>query len=98
MNKKLFYPVILLFVLFLTSCSQKSENNQFVKTENGHFTVAGKPYYYIGTNFWYGAILGSKGQGGNRNRLLKELDLMKAHGIDNLRVLVGAGWIKSYSK
>ena len=79
-----------LFFLFLISCNPKSENNQFVRIENGHFTIAGKPYYYIGTNFWYGAILGSEGQGGNRERLLKELDLMKAHGIDNLRVLVGA--------
>ena len=53
-------------------------------------TVNGKPYYYIGTNFWYGAILGSQGQGGNRERLLRELDYLKALGINNLRVLVGA--------
>ena len=43
----------------------------------------------MGTNFWYGAILGSEGEGGNRERLVRELDFMKAHGIDNLRVLVG---------
>jgi mannan endo-1,4-beta-mannosidase len=30
------------------------------------------------------------GQGGNRARLLKELDFMKAAGVSNLRVLVGA--------
>lgn len=81
---------IILSVLFISSCTQKSKIIPFVKVENGHFTVDGKPYYYIGTNFWYGAILGSEGRGGNRNRLLKELDLMKANGIDNLRVLVGA--------
>jgi mannan endo-1,4-beta-mannosidase len=81
---------ILLSVLFISSCTQKSAINPFVKVENGHFTVSGKSYYYIGTNFWYGAILGSEGQGGNRSRLLKELDLMKVHGIENLRVLVGA--------
>lgn len=90
MKEKLFYPVILLFLLGLASCSQKSGNNSFVKVENSHFTVSRKPYYYIGTNFWYGAILGSEGRGGNRDRLLKELDLLKANGIDNLRVLVGA--------
>lgn len=50
----------------------------------------GTPYYYIGTNFWYGAILGSEGQGGNRKRLCKELDAMKKVGIDNLRILVGS--------
>jgi len=62
----------------------------FVHIQNGHFVLEGKPYYYIGTNFWYGAILGSKGESGDRNRLIMELEFMKAHGIDNLRVLIGA--------
>jgi len=64
--------------------------NQFVKVKDGHFLKDGKPYYYVGTNFWYGAILGSTGQGGNRQRLCAELDKMKSMGIDNLRILVGA--------
>ena len=62
---------------------------QFVKTNNGRFTIDDKPYSYIGANFWYGAILASKGIGGDRQRLLKELDLMKQEGITNLRILVG---------
>lgn len=49
-----------------------------------------QPYYFVGTNFWYGAILGSKGQGGDRERLIRELDFMNANGIDNLRILIGA--------
>ena len=44
----------------------------------------------MGTNFWYGAILGSEGQGGDRKRLCRELDKMKSLGIDNLRILVGS--------
>ena len=51
---------------------------------------SGEPYYYVGTNFWYGAILGSEGQGGDRKRLCRELDKMKSLGIDNLRILVGS--------
>lgn len=62
----------------------------FVKVQDGVFIRAGEPYYYVGTNFWYGAILGSEGQGGDRKRLCKELDAMKKMGIDNLRILVGA--------
>ena len=62
----------------------------FITVKNGHFLRDGKPYYYVGTNLWYGAILGSEGQGGNRQRLCKELDALKAAGIDNLRVLVGS--------
>ena len=90
MNLKLFSTVFL--AVMIAACQQKQEAKapEFVKVENGHFVKDGKPYYYVGTNFWYGAILGSEGQGGNRERLCKELDLMKEMGIDNLRVLVGS--------
>lgn len=62
----------------------------FVQVKNCRFVLGKKNYYYVGTNFWYGPILGSEGQGGNRIRLCKELDLMKACGINNLRILVGS--------
>lgn len=62
----------------------------FVTTKDGHFERNGKPYYFVGTNFWYGAILGSEGQGGDRQRLIRELDNLKAAGMDNLRILVGS--------
>jgi len=71
-------------------CLHGQAQNSFVSVKDGHFVRAGVPYYYVGTNFWYGAILGSEGQGGNRERLKKELDKMKSMGIDNLRILVGA--------
>lgn len=64
--------------------------NGFVTTEGTHFLCDGKPYYYIGTNFWYGPILASEGSGGNRDRLARELDMLKSIGIGNLRILVGA--------
>ncbi len=62
----------------------------FVTVHHGQFMLGKKVYYYIGTNFWYGTILGSKGQGGNRDRLKKELNLLSSQGINNLRILVGA--------
>ena len=62
---------------------------QFVKVKDGHFYIGDKEYRYVGTNFWYGAILASEGLGGNRERLKKELDLMQEIGITNIRVLVG---------
>lgn len=73
------------------SCiTKRPVNDCFIGVENGHFIRHGKPYYYIGTNFWYGAILASEGEGGNRIRLCRELDSLKAIGIDNLRILVGS--------
>ncbi|MCQ2245691.1 MAG: cellulase family glycosylhydrolase [Bacteroidaceae bacterium] len=84
------------FAILLASCatsakkSESKESNPFVRVENGQFMRGDSSYYYVGTNFWYGAILGSEGQGGNRERLCKELDHLKSIGINNLRVLVGA--------
>jgi len=82
------FGILLLSIASLNTSG--APKDKFIKVENGHFIRDGKPYYYIGTNYWYGAILGSKGAEGNRQRLIEELDLMKANGIDNLRVLAGA--------
>ena len=81
---------LIFIVMTVLVGSAKSGVNPFVQVQDGHFLRNGKPYYYVGTNFWYGAILGSEGQGGNRDRLLRELDNLKAMGIDNLRILVGS--------
>jgi len=88
MFRALFFFTLLTFSFVCTSCTINTRS--FVKVENGHFVRNGKTYYYIGANYWYGPILGAKGEYGDRKRLLEELDLMKANGIDNLRILAGA--------
>lgn len=70
--------------------SEKKPKKQFVTVADGKFLIGDKEYKYVGTNFWYGAILASEGRGGNRSRLRAELDTLKSMGIDNLRILVGA--------
>ena len=87
---KLKHLITLLMACITLPMMGQTGKGKFVTVENGHFLKDGKPYYYVGTNFWYGAILGSEGQGGDRNRLVKELDYMKKIGIDNLRILVGS--------
>lgn len=81
--------VVLLATLFLWGCNSTS-GNEFVTVSDGHFEVQGKPYYFIGANYWYGAILGSQGSYGDRERLVRELDHLKSTGIVNLRILAGA--------
>lgn len=89
MKKQFLLLTVLLFLL--GACAPKLAEHSFIKVNaDGQFVRDGKPYYFVGTNFWYGAILGSEGEGGNRERLHKELDFLKSIGINNLRVLVGA--------
>ncbi len=82
------FSVLTLAASILCSCRTATEPS-FVKVEDGKFICDNYPSHFIGTNFWYGAILGSEGTGGDRARLEAELDTLKALGITNLRVLVG---------
>lgn len=82
--------LLLLFATWLLSGCASAPRTPFVAVDEGRFVLDGKPYYFIGTNFWYGPILGSEGPGGDRARLERELDALEACGVDNLRVLVGA--------
>lgn len=85
MNKIRYYTLALLLV-----CATAVKAQSFVTVKDGRLYRDGKPYTFIGANYWYGAILGSKGKGGDRKRLNRELDEMKRLGITNLRILVGS--------
>jgi mannan endo-1,4-beta-mannosidase len=75
------------FCISITACSTQKQASITVK--GTQFYKGNKPYSYVGANYWYGSLLGSK-KAGDRKRLIGELDLMKKNGIDNLRILVGA--------
>lgn len=62
----------------------------FVKVRDTNFVIKHNPYYYVGTNFWYGAYLGADADYGNRERLLRELDHLQKLGINNLRVVAAS--------
>ncbi|TDN40416.1 beta-mannosidase [Hymenobacter sp. UV11] len=61
----------------------------FVRTKGTQFVLDGKPYRYIGANYWYGGLLLTQGAAGQA-RLKQELDFLQQHGVNNLRVMVGA--------
>lgn len=85
--------VIIALATLTIACSNLNSNSQqrdFIVVRDGQLIKDGKPYYFVGVNFWYGAIIASQGEGGDRNRLKEELDILQCLGVDNLRILVGA--------
>ena len=62
---------------------------EFIGVLGTQLTEGDSPYYFAGTNYWYGPYLGSSGQSGDRPRLIRDLDTLSAHGLMNLRIL---GW------
>jgi len=69
---------------------KQSINNSFVKVKGKRFILNGKPYCFLGTNLWYGAYLGSTAEYGDRERLVRELDMLVSLGIKNLRILAAS--------
>jgi mannan endo-1,4-beta-mannosidase len=76
-----------LIILTLISCTKKKE---FVRIDGTKFKIGEKPYYFLGTNFWYGLNLGVDNDAHHRERLLRELDRLQALGINNLRIMAGS--------
>jgi mannan endo-1,4-beta-mannosidase len=70
-----------------TATATKDGQDAFVAVQDAHFVRNGHPYVITGANFWYGGYLGAPSGVGQRARLVKELDRLKAIGINNVRVL-----------
>lgn len=87
------FCLITLSILFSCENSVKKEETlnsvELITVKNAQFFKGKNPYYFVGTNYWYGPLIAAKNIG-DRERLIKELDLMKSIGIDNLRILAGA--------
>ena len=64
--------LVCLVNLFACQGGGADTDSQFVTTRDGRFYRAGQEYRFVGTNFWFGAILASEGQGGDRQRLKKK--------------------------
>ncbi|MCB0650625.1 MAG: cellulase family glycosylhydrolase [Saprospiraceae bacterium] len=77
------------FLLLILSIGLSAQN-PFITVEDGKFVLDEKPYYFIGTNLWFGMWLGSAGAAGDRERLVRELDRLQALGVNNLRVTAGS--------
>ena len=62
----------------------------FVTISGGGFRLNGKPYTFVGANFWQGMNLAAAGAGGDRARLAVELDRLQRLGVTNLRVMAAS--------
>lgn len=89
-----FLPGICL--IFLSFHFPVSTINPFVTVKNGQFFWEGKPYHFVGVNYWPAAFLGLKTYPGDRVRLISELDFLARKGITNIRVLVASQGNNSY--
>jgi mannan endo-1,4-beta-mannosidase len=68
-----------------------AQSNKFVSVRGHKLYHSGKPYYFVGTNYWYGGLLGlEKDKRRGIDRLRRELDFLKANGVTNLRLTAGA--------
>ncbi len=70
--------------------SHSASSHDFVSVKNARFELRGRPYFFIGANLWYGCYLGAPNVPGGRQRLVRELDRLKAIGVTNLRLLAGS--------
>lgn len=84
--------LFLVFSLVTTvSTLVMAQPSSLVSVRGYRFYLNGRPYYYVGTNYWYGSLLGlEKDRKRGVERLRRELDFLKANGVTNLRLLAGA--------
>ncbi|MEO6948926.1 MAG: cellulase family glycosylhydrolase [Ginsengibacter sp.] len=81
-----------IFTLFISIFIITISNAQDFVTQNGEqLQLNGAPYYFVGTNYWYGSLLSlQKDPNRGIKRLRNELDFLKNKGITNLRIVAGA--------
>lgn len=64
----------------LSAACAKDPDSCFVRVQNGHFSLSGQPYRYLGANVWYAPFV-------TLDRLRPELDALQARGVKNLRIM-----------
>src|SRR5687768_15064261 len=84
-----FFLLISLVTLFNSPVF--SQTRTFVTVRGNQLIADGKPYYFVGTNYWFGSLIArEKDKRRGIDRLRKELDFLKANGVTNLRLMAGA--------
>jgi mannan endo-1,4-beta-mannosidase len=89
--RKIILISLLAAIFVIEGCSSMFVSEpKYIHVRGTQFELEGKPYYFLGTNLWYGCYLGSSGVTGDRERLMRELDRLQQMGVNNLRVLAAS--------
>lgn len=64
-----------------------SPTTGFVTRRGTRLLRDGAPYRIVGANMWYAAWLGADAEYGDRARLRRELDRLRALGVNNVRIM-----------
>lgn len=81
-------PLRFLFAVFVLTAVASSQS--FISRSGEQLYDRKKPYYFVGTNYWYGGLIAAdpdKKRGIDRVR--QDLDFLKKQGVNNLRLLGG---------
>lgn len=79
---------LIIGIMLLLAGQLKAQRTEgFVQRSGEQFVISGKPYHYVGANYWYGGLIGRQPEG--LRRLRRELDFLKERGVTNLRVMAG---------
>ena len=88
MSRKTIFFFLLLATGFFSTAEAQSG---YVQRSGDQLVLDGKPYYYIGANYWYGGVLGLlKDHKRGYERLRQELDFLASKGVRNIRVMAAA--------
>lgn len=82
---------ILAIAICLAIWAPGTTASPFITVKGHRLYSSGRPYFFVGANYWYGSLLGlEKDKKRGVERLRHELDFLKANGITNLRLMAGA--------
>ena len=86
MAKYFLLGLIVLSIFSFKTIQSKTENN-YIKINETQFQINGKPFYFLGTNFWSAMNLAAGLKVNDRNKLIRELDRLQLLGINNIRIM-----------
>ena len=78
---------ILIAAVLAAPAMAQQASADFVRVRGTKLLLGDRPYHFMGVNLWFAMNLGADGAGGDRARLVRELDRLQALGVTNVRLM-----------